>query len=141
MKIFNEIRTDHEKQRLLLKILSETSGDSDSRRQFFAELKTELQRHDEIERAHFYEPLLDTENAPNLWQKGADDHKEIEQLLTRLDDTDMSSSAWLHHLDKLRQKVLEHLNKEEAEMFDVASKVLSDQQIHSLAKDYRADKH
>lgn len=42
MKIFEALRQDHEKQRLLLKILAETSGDTAARREYYQELKLSL---------------------------------------------------------------------------------------------------
>ena len=35
MKIFEALRQDHEKQRLLLKILAETSGNTPARQEYF----------------------------------------------------------------------------------------------------------
>ncbi len=39
MDIFAALRNGHEKQRLLMKVLVETTGDSASRRDFFFDLK------------------------------------------------------------------------------------------------------
>ena len=58
MKIFEAIRKDHEQQRLLMKILVETTGDSESRKKYFTELKAALSNHALAEERHFYAPLM-----------------------------------------------------------------------------------
>ena len=59
MEIFQALRKDHEKQRLLMKILVETSGDTESRREYFTELKEQLNQHAIAEERHFYSPLME----------------------------------------------------------------------------------
>ena len=59
MNIFEALRKDHEKQRLLLKILAETSGDTAARREYYQELKLQLEGHALAEERHFYAHLLE----------------------------------------------------------------------------------
>ena len=115
MKIFEALRQDHEKQRLLLKILAETSGDTAARREYYQELKNQLESHAIAE------------------------HHEIDELLAKLDDTDMSSPAWLRHLKNLQEKVEHHLADEEQEFFQVAGNVLNDRQKTKLAEEYQKE--
>ena len=137
MKIFEALRQDHEKQRLLLKILSETSGDTPARREYYQELKEQLESHAIAEERHFYSPLMKQDPAVELSRHGIAEHHEIDELLEKLDDTDMSSPAWLHHLKSLREKVEHHLADEEQEFFQVAGKLLNEREKQKLAEDYR----
>ena len=101
MHIFESLSQDHEKQRLLLKILAETSGSTGARRDYYAELKTQLEGHAVAEERHFYSPLLKLDGAVELTRHGIAEHHEIDELLEKLDETDMSSPAWLQ-LGKVR---------------------------------------
>ncbi|QJR82481.1 hemerythrin domain-containing protein [Alteromonas pelagimontana] len=137
MNIFEAIRQDHEKQRSLLKILAETSGDTPARQEYYQELKDQLESHAIAEERFFYSPLIDTDEAIELSRHGMAEHHEIDELLEKLDETDMSSSGWLHHLKALQELVEHHFNDEEQDFFPIADKVLSKQQKNHLAKEYR----
>jgi hypothetical protein len=136
MEIFQAIRKDHEKQRLLMKILVETSGDCESRQDFFSQLKEELKQHAKAEERHFYSPLMESNKTIEESRHGIAEHHEIEEIVDKLEKTDMSSSAWLHYMKKLQELVLHHLDEEEQTFFKHADAVLSDKQKDELAKDY-----
>jgi len=137
MQIFEALRQDHEKQRLLLKILAETSGNTAARREYYEELKAQLESHAVAEERYFYSQLLEKDATVDLTRHGIAEHHEIDELLEKLDDTDMSSPAWLRHLKNLQDKVEHHLADEEQEFFQVAGKVLNGRQKSTLADGYR----
>tara|TARA_B100000700_G_scaffold105525_1_gene119246 strand:- start:2139 stop:2594 length:456 start_codon:yes stop_codon:yes gene_type:complete len=139
MKIFEALRQDHEKQRLLLKILAETSGNTAARREYYEALKTQLESHAIAEERHFYTHLLEKDATVDLTRHGIAEHHEIDELLGKLDETDMSSPAWLRHLKTLQEKVEHHLADEEQEFFQVAGNVLNDSQKTKLANAYREE--
>ena len=139
MKIFEAIRQDHQKQRLLMEALVSTSGDSASRQAFFEELTEELATHAIAEERHFYIPLMDEDATIEPSRHAIAEHHEIDELVDKLKQTDMSSPAWLAHMKTLQERVLHHLNEEEHEFFQQAGKVLSAQQKESLAADYRSE--
>ncbi|MDY6977444.1 MAG: hemerythrin domain-containing protein [Pseudomonadota bacterium] len=139
MKIFEALRQDHEKQRLLLKILAETSGNTAARREYYEELKTQLESHAIAEERHFYTHLLKKDSTVDLTRHGIAEHHEIDELLEKLDETDMSSPAWLRHLKNLQEKVEHHLADEEQEFFQVAGSVLNERQKTQLADEYQKE--
>ena len=139
MKIFEALRKDHEKQRLLLKILAETSGDTAARREYFQELKDQLESHAVAEERHFYSHMLENDETVELTRHGIAEHHEIDELIEKLDETEMSSPAWLHYLKSLQEKVEHHLADEEQECFQVAGKVLNERQKEKLADGYREE--
>ncbi|WP_269519436.1 hemerythrin domain-containing protein [Alteromonas sp. BMJM2] len=139
MKIFEALRQDHEKQRLLLKILAETSGNTPARQEYFEELKQQLESHAVAEERHFYAHLIEKDATVDLTRHGIAEHHEIDELIAKLDDTDMSSPAWLHHLKVLQEKVEHHLADEEQEFFNVAGRVLNERQKTELASDYNKE--
>ena len=60
-------------------------------------------------------------------------------FIEKLDETEMSSPAWLHYLKSLQEKVEHHLADEEQEFFQVAGKVLNERQKEKLADGYREE--
>ncbi|WP_018981623.1 hemerythrin domain-containing protein [Salinimonas chungwhensis] len=139
MKIFEELREDHEKQRSLLKILAETSGDTPARREYFTQLKEQLESHAVAEERYFYSKLMESDQTIDMSRHGIAEHHEIDELIETLENTDMGSSAWLTHLKSLQEKVEHHLADEEQEFFQVAGKVLNEQDKSKLAGDYREE--
>jgi hypothetical protein len=139
MGIFQAIRKDHETQRLLMKILVETSGDTKSRRDYFKELKSQLSRHAVAEERHFYAPLMESDKTIDDSRHAIAEHHEIEELVEKLEETNMSSSAWLHHMKTLQDRVLHHLNEEEQEFFKHADKVLNSKKKDMLANEYKKE--
>ena len=137
MNIFEALRQDHEKQRLLLKILVETHGDTAARREYFDELKDELERHATAEERHFYVPLMDDDNAVELSRHGIAEHHEIDELVEKLDGTEFSSPAWLRFLKQLKEQVEHHLDDEEQELFQIAGRILNEKQKKALGEAYR----
>lgn len=139
MNIFEALRQDHEKQRLLLKILVETHGDTAARREYFDELKDELERHAAAEERHFYVPLMDDDNAVELSRHGIAEHHEIDELVEKLDGTEFSSPAWLRFLKQLKEQVEHHLDDEEQEFFQIAGRILNEKQKKALGEAYREE--
>ncbi|MFC3024286.1 hemerythrin domain-containing protein [Vibrio zhugei] len=134
--IFDVLKESHEKQRLLLDTLMETSGDSPARKEFYQNLKDELEQHSAAEERFFYAPLIDSDKTIELSRHGIAEHHEFDKLMAQLDETDMSSPAWLSLMKTLRHKVLHHLEDEEQNFFQLAGKVMTDNQKVTLADGY-----
>ena len=140
MNIFEALREDHDKQRTLVDILVKTHGDSDGRREIFDKLKKELRDHADAEERHFYIPLIESDLTQDKARHSIAEHHDIDELLEELEETDMSSPGWLAAAKKLHHEVNHHLDEEEHEVFQMAGKVLSDQQKEKLAKDFKAER-
>ncbi|MFD1062167.1 hemerythrin domain-containing protein [Winogradskyella litorisediminis] len=136
MKIFEAIRKDHDIQRHLLNVLVDTSGDHVRRRDVFKKLKHELLIHEDGEERHFYKPLISNDMMQEHARHGIAEHHEIDELVEKLEETDMDSSAWLKYAKDLKHKVEHHLEDEEHTFFQLAGKVLSEDQKNSLATSY-----
>lgn len=139
MKIFEALRRDHDKQRALIKILLETQGDSSIREEYYKHLKVELVSHAVAEERHFYAPLMQTDETIGLSRHGVAEHHQIDKLIAKLDETDMSSSAWLTTFKQLANKIEHHLAEEEHEFFQQAGKALTEKEKEVLADDYLAE--
>ncbi|NNC70856.1 MAG: hemerythrin domain-containing protein [Flavobacteriaceae bacterium] len=136
MTIFEALRNDHDRQRSLLKILVETSGDSTKRDETFKQLKHELAIHADGEERHFYVPLIEVSKTQDHARHGIAEHHEIDELVKKLEITDYDSPAWLKYAKDLKEKVEHHLEDEEHTIFQLAGKVLTDVEKTNLAADY-----
>ncbi|MFD2565128.1 hemerythrin domain-containing protein [Aquimarina rubra] len=136
MNIFEALRKDHEIQRSLLEKIVNTSGDSEERNEIFKSLKKELSMHADGEERHFYVPLIDSDKTQEKSRHSIAEHHEIDELVEELEKTEYSSSAWLKIAKELKEKVEHHLDEEEHEVFQMAGKVLTDEQKQTLANEY-----
>ncbi|CAM2894010.1 hemerythrin domain-containing protein [Pseudoalteromonas distincta] len=141
MNIFEALRHDHNKQRKLVDALIQTHGDTEQRHTLMDELKTELKEHAKFEERYFYNPLMFDDLTHEKARHSVAEHHEIDELIEQLEDTEMSSSAWLVAAKKLNHLVHHHLSEEEHEVFQLAGKALTEGQKESLAKQYNDAMH
>lgn len=139
MNVFEALREDHDIQRKLLELLSETTGDEESRRQGFKALKTELTGHAAAEEQYFYAHLMQHEQTQDKARHSVAEHHDIDECLEKLEETDYSSPEWLKSLKELQHLVTHHLDEEEQEVFQMAGKVLTNKQKDDLAGQYRQE--
>ncbi|ANH59061.1 MULTISPECIES: hemerythrin domain-containing protein [Dokdonia] len=137
MNIFEAIRNDHDIQRDLCDRLTSTSGKSSDRKQLWKALKEELEIHADAEERHFYSPLIHNDMMQEHARHGIAEHHEMDELIEKIDDTDMDSPAWLTYAKQLCEKVEHHLEDEEHTFFQLAGKVLSENQKTDLATAYQ----
>lgn len=136
MNIFEALRESHERQRTYADALIQTSGDTPERVEAYKRLKAELQAHETAEERHFYIPLMEFDNGVDLSRHAISEHHEMDEMMETLDETEMSSPAWLATAKKLSEKVHHHLKEEEQKFFQSAGKLLSEKQKETLAGQY-----
>lgn len=139
MNIFEALRVSHDRQRQYVDAVLLTRGDTPERKAAYEQLKEELYAHETAEERHFYIPLMAHENGVDLSRHAIAEHHEMDELLEKLDETDMSSPAWLTTARALGDKVLHHLEEEEQRFFQQAGKILTDKQKSDLARQYNAE--
>jgi hypothetical protein len=139
VNIFEALRESHERQRTYAKALIHTSGDTPERVEAYKQLKAELQAHETAEERHFYIPLMEFDNGVDLSRHAIAEHHEMDEMMEELDETEMSSPAWLATAKKLSEKVHHHLKEEEQKFFQMAGKLLDDKQKESLAGQYEKE--
>lgn len=141
MNIFEALRHDHDKQRELVDALIKTQGDTQTRHTLMSKLKTELENHAKFEERYFYNPLMFDDLTHEKARHSVAEHHDIDELIEQLEDTQMSSSAWLVTAKKLHHLVHHHLDEEEHEVFQLAGKALTENQKESLADKYNEAMH
>ena len=139
MNIFEALRISHGTQRTLADHLVETRGDSPERTSIFTALKLELAAHAAAEERFFYVPLIAHDMTQQPSRHGIAEHHQMDKLVEALASTDPSSPAWLAAAKALRHKVYHHLEDEEHSVFQLAGKVLGEDEKLSLALDYEGE--
>jgi len=135
--LFDALREDHQTQRTLLELLVKTEGASDGRDALFHKAKAALQRHAAAEERALYIPMMEHDLTQEKARHSVAEHHEIDELLETLEETSYSSPGWLAHARRLQEQVIHHLDEEEQEVFQLAGRVLHDDQKHRLAETYR----
>jgi hemerythrin-like domain-containing protein len=139
VNIFEALRESHDRQRNYADILVQTSGDNTERVEAYKQLKAELQAHETAEERFFYIPLMEHDNGVDLSRHAISEHHEMDEMMESLDETEMSSPAWLATAKKLSEKVHHHLKEEEHKFFQMAGKLLDEKQKVSLAGQYEKE--
>ncbi|MBC8996985.1 hemerythrin domain-containing protein [Pseudomonas sp. N40(2020)] len=139
MNIFEALRESHDRQRTYAKALIETSGDTPERVEAYKQLKAELKAHETAEERHFYIPLMKFDDGVDLSRHAISEHHEMDEMMEELDETEMSSPAWLATAKKLSDKVHHHLKEEEHKFFQMAGKLLDENQKEQLAGQYEKE--
>ncbi|MDT0499758.1 MULTISPECIES: hemerythrin domain-containing protein [unclassified Halomonas] len=139
MTIFEALRESHDKQRRLLSLLVETSGDSEGRDELYRRLRAELINHAGAEERSLYVPMMEYDLTQEKARHSVAEHHEIDEALEALDTTDYSSPGWLAAARKLQELVLHHLEEEEQEVFQLAGRVFDDTTKSKLARTYREE--
>ncbi|GEM_PF-82318 len=136
VNIFEALRESHERQRGYAEALVKTHGENQERVEAYGQLKAELQAHETAEERFFYIPLMQYDNGVDLSRHAISEHHEMDELMETLDETEMSSPSWLATAKKLSDKVHHHLKEEEHKFFQLAGKLLDEQQKQALAGQY-----
>ena len=136
MNIFEALRESHERQRDLSEKLIKTSGMSEERKQLFEDLKNELYAHSVAEDRFLYIPLMFDDVGLDITRHALSEHHEMDELVEKLEETDMSNPSWLATAKQLSKKVHNHLKEEEHKFFQRAGKILEDDEKEKLGKKY-----
>ena len=139
MNIFEALRQSHELQRSISEQLIQTSGYTEEREQLFEALKNELHAHSVAEDRFLYTPLMVEDVGLDITRHALAEHHEMDELVEKLEETDMSSPSWLATAKQLSETVHHHLEEEEHKFFQQAGKILADKEKETLGKKYLAE--
>ena len=141
MNIFEALRESHEQQRNLAERLIQTSGHTQEREDLFKQLKNELYAHSVAEDRYLYIPLMFDNVGLDITRHALSEHHEMDELVEKLEETDMSNPSWLATAKQLSEKVHHHLKEEEHKFFQQAGKILEDDEKEKLGKKYLTEYH
>jgi hemerythrin-like domain-containing protein len=131
--IYETLKADHDKHRDLLKKLAETSGDSETRRKLWETFFYDVGGHAAAEEETFYGPMIKTENGQPKARHSVAEHHELDELMQKLNETDMSSPGWMAHFKTLRHDYEHHIDEEEDEIFPAAKKAIGKDENGKMA--------
>ena len=124
--IYETLKQDHDRHRKLLAVIADTEGDSRKRREAWDTFFHEVSAHAAAEEETFYSKLIADEDGQPEARHSVAEHKEIDDLMEELNETDFSSPAWLPKFREMRHRYEHHIEEEEADIFPVAEKVLGE---------------
>lgn len=139
MNIFTALRESHDIQRELCTKVTNTQGESSERDSFFQQLVRELKAHARAEERFFYLPLMEYDQGVDLSRHAIAEHHEMDELIEQLQATEYSSPTWLVYAKQLSDLVVHHLQEEEHRFFQMAGKLLSEEEKVQLVKGYNQD--
>lgn len=139
MNIFTALRESHDIQRELCAKVTNTQGESNERDSLFQQLVRELKAHARAEERFFYLPLMEYDQGVDLSRHAIAEHHEMDELIEQLQATEYSSPTWLVYAKQLSDLVVHHLQEEEHRFFQMAGKLLSEEEKVQLVKGYNQD--
>ena len=139
-QIYRDLKADHDKQRAMLKQLSEQSGDTSERRTLFETFRLELQSHAAAEEESLYAVMLGNPDLRDDARHSVSEHKEVDDLLGEMMDLPFGSGEWEERFAHMRHRYEHHIDEEEEEMFPAAEKELDDATEKEMAATYEERK-
>ena len=84
-------------------------------------------------------PLMFNDVGLDITRHALAEHHEMDELVEKLEETEMSSPSWLGIAKQLSETVHHHLQEEEHKFFQQAGKILADKEKETLGKKYLAE--
>ncbi|EPX79822.1 hemerythrin domain-containing protein [Salipiger mucosus] len=132
--IYDAIIQDHEHHRALLATIADTEGDSEKRKQAWAEFYRDVKSHSAAEEEEFYSVLMQETWGQDTARHSVQEHAEMDEILEELNEKDMASPGWLNRFHTLRHDYEHHMEEEEDEVFARAKKVVGEEQNDAYGK-------
>ncbi|MCH2456719.1 MAG: hemerythrin domain-containing protein [Henriciella sp.] len=122
--IYETLKQDHDKHREMLDLIASTSGDNEMRRDVWDKFYHDVSAHAAAEEETFYSKLIATEDGQPEGRHSVAEHKELDDLMEELNDTDMSSPGWLVKFKQLTERYEHHMDEEEIDVFPGAKETV-----------------
>ena len=139
-RIFEDLKADHDRQRVLLKEVGDQEGTAQPRRDAFETLRLELQAHAAAEEESLYATMLADPDLREDARHSVSEHKEVDDFLGELMDLDFGSWEWDQKFGEMRHRYEHHIDEEEEEMFPAAADKLDAAVEAKLARTFEERK-
>jgi len=130
------LKSDHKEVKALLTELAESSTRAGKKRgELLAKIEKELKIHTTIEEEIFYPAFKKADGAEHakLFHEATEEHRAVEALvLPDLLKTETATEQFSGRAKVLKELVEHHADEEEEEMFPMAKKTLSKEQLQEL---------
>ena len=111
---------------------SDAGSESGNREQIYKQVSEALSKHTEIEEKVFYPALEKFDEARDFIKQAFAEHKQVEQLLAEIDQLPIDDEEFLDSVGELRDKVEQHVDEEEGEIFSKAQELCGKQQLEAM---------
>jgi hypothetical protein len=138
--ILSKLHEDHEVAEGLLNQLEATEDGSEEREELFLRAKEEIMVHKMTEERVFYSRLLQHPDTRDIGKHCNEEHSEVDKLVEKLEQMDISSPKWLQTMSKLKKTILHHVQEEESKVFELAQEAFGDELLEQLGEIYEQEK-
>src|SRR3954469_11126450 len=105
-----------------------------TRERLFAELKTELEKHVELEEKHLFPVLRKQAETKELVATAIRDNKDLRTMLGEVDALPKNDEAFLPKLAELQKALRQHARDEKRELLPAVQKALSEEQVQGIVE-------
>ena len=113
--------------------------DGAERQWLFETLRVELAAHAAAEERCFYVPLIAHDLTQEPSRHGIAEHHQMDKLVEELEALPPTDPKWPVLAKALHHKIHHHLAEEENDIFGMAKKVLTGEQVELLGQDYSGE--
>lgn len=133
-------RTLIKQHQALSDLLSKLADEPEQRPALLPKLERQLLAHAKAEEQTLYAATLSAGGkaaAPEI-EESTREHQQMGELLQELGSLDPNDEGWEEALQTLTELVVDHVEEEESDVFELARRVLDDDTLDSLAKSFQA---
>lgn len=134
--IFERLATEHGEISTLIRRVAATTDDSDTRKELFGKIRSELTAHARAEEKEVYSKFRAIPDLAGKMDSSADEHHRIESYLEQLNTMPIDEERWGELFREMMMLVQKHVMEEEQQVFPVAKKALSTEQSKELEQQF-----
>ena len=137
--IVERLREDHERiGGLFQRMRQQTDGSAERRGNLARALGYELSAHAAFEEAVFYPAVREGDDVTQLVAEAVSELHAAEDIVERLQEMEPASAEFTQTLGELEAAVVEHLRREEDEIFPLALKVIGRDEAEEMSERHEA---
>lgn len=135
MSVLSVLRLDHRKVNTLFKEIRR-SRDPQKTEALYRQLACDLRSHSEAEEQIIYAFFREYDDIRQRIDNAQDAHMHARNLLVEMDSLSPSSDNFLTHLDVLENKIKDHINEEEYELFRLFRQKANREELGELSFEF-----
>lgn len=138
------LKQDHKNVKGLLADLLESDMSDSEREKLLSKIEKELEIHTQIEEEIFYPAFAQKKSSDEkkkMYHEAMEEHRAVEKLvMPDLKKTEVGSDQFMGRAKVLKELVEHHADEEEEEMFKLAEKAMSKDELKELGEKMEARK-
>ncbi|MET0793155.1 MAG: hemerythrin domain-containing protein [Polyangiaceae bacterium] len=137
--VFLHLAEEHGEVAAMMKRVSK-SGDAQTRREHWSQIRAELLAHEQGELAEVYPLLSGNAATREIVALHSQEAGQLKEAIAAVDAHDFASRAWGPAFDRLFTMVQQHVAEEENDFFPRAQAVIDEDQSKAVLERYEAAK-